>query len=112
MGRGSFGVVRLVKHKRTKNLYALKCLDKSNIKGKKQIQHVINERDILKRFVKSDFCCNIYESLQDEHNLYMLLDYLPGGELIRQIRKSVFMSEDNFQVLPGRDRIGCRKSAF
>lgn len=87
--------MRLVKHKRTKNLYALKCLDKSNIKGKKQIQHVINERDILKRFVKSDFCCNIYESLQDEHNLYMLLDYLPGGELIRQIRKSVFMSEDN-----------------
>lgn len=37
----------------------------------------------------------MYESLQDEQNLYMLLDYLPGGELIRQIRKSVCMSDDD-----------------
>ena len=37
----------------------------------------------------------MYESLQDEQNLYMLLDYLPGGELIRQIRKAVCMSDDD-----------------
>jgi hypothetical protein len=32
-------------------------------------------------FKVADFCCQIYESLQDEQNLFMLLDYLPGGEL-------------------------------
>lgn len=40
-----------------------------------------------------DFCCNIFESLQDQHNLYMVLEFLSGGELIKRIRKQVFMSE-------------------
>lgn len=44
-------------------------------------------------FNKDDFCCNIHETLQDDLNLYMVLDFLPGGELFKQIRKQVFMSE-------------------
>jgi len=63
LGRGSFGQVNLVQHKTTKRYFALKCLMKESIRGKKQIQHIKNERDILQKFDKDDFCCNILESL-------------------------------------------------
>ena len=49
----------------------------------------------MAQFKKSDFCCNIHESLQDPQNLYMVLDFLPGGELFKLIRKQVFMSEED-----------------
>ena len=87
LGAGSFGKVKLVIHKKSRQHYALKCLTKENIRGKKQIQHILNERDILTKFKKTDFCCNIHESLQDNQNLYMVLDFLPGGELFKLIRK-------------------------
>ena len=65
LGAGSFGQVKLVLHSKSRQYFALKCLTKENIRGKKQIQHILNERDILAQFKKSDFCCNIHESLQD-----------------------------------------------
>jgi serine/threonine kinase 38 len=46
-------------------------------------------------FEPNDFCCNLFDSLQDEHNLYLIMEYLSGGELIRLIRKSVFISESD-----------------
>ena len=47
LGHGSFGKVKLVKHKKSNKLFALKCISKDSIKGKKQIQHIINEKYIL-----------------------------------------------------------------
>lgn len=55
----------------------------------------MNEKDILSLFRPKDFCCNLYESLQDEHNLYMVIDFLPGGELIKVIKSHRFMSEED-----------------
>ena len=49
----------------------------------------------MAQFKKSDFCCNIHESLQDPQSLYMVLDFLPGGELFKLIRKQVFMAEED-----------------
>lgn len=93
LGQGAFGTVKLIREKKTGTYFALKCLTKANVRGKKQIQHIMNERDILQKFQPKDFCCNIHESSQDATHLYMLLEYLPGGELIKHIRKAVFMSE-------------------
>ena len=44
LGRGSFGQVMLVFHNLSKQYYALKCLYKDGIRGKKQIQHIQNEK--------------------------------------------------------------------
>ena len=46
------------------------------------------------QFNPKDFCCNIHETLQDELNLYMVLDYLPGGELFKLIKNQIFLSEE------------------
>lgn len=83
MGRGSFGIVKLVRNKVDNRFYALKCLSKQAIKSKKQIQHIQNEKNILQMWQPDDFCCGIFETLQDQRNLYMVLEYLSGGELIR-----------------------------
>lgn len=93
LGSGSFGKVKLVRHALSGELYAMKCLAKEAIRGQKQIQHIKNEKRILEKFKSKDFCCNIQETLQDEANLYMILDYLPGGELFKQIKNQVYLSE-------------------
>ena len=55
----------------------------------------MNEKEILKKFTVNDFCCNMIDTLQDEINLYLVIDYLPGGELFSLLKKQVFMSEDH-----------------
>ncbi len=47
----------------------------------------------MMKFSQTDFCCNIHSTFQDSKYLYMVIDYLPGGELSKIIKKSVFMSE-------------------
>ena len=48
-------------------------------------------------FKKDDFCCCMKGSFQDKDHLYMLMDYFSGGELIRLIRKQVFMGDDDIR---------------
>ena len=80
-----------MKHRRSNELYALKQILKERIRGDKHIQHVKNEKQILKDITQdlqrqnteASFFVNFVESMQDESNLYLLLEYLPGGELLQ-----------------------------
>ena len=49
LGTGTFGRVRLVKHKATGKFYALKALKKSEVIRLKQVEHIRSEKDILSR---------------------------------------------------------------
>jgi serine/threonine protein kinase len=94
LGKGSFGTVNLVRHIKTQALFAVKIIEKSRISSStKQIAHIINERDILKKLASSYYCVHISDTFQDEVNLYLLMEYLPGGELIRLIQKNRFIQE-------------------
>lgn len=55
----------------------------------------MNEKAILKKFGPQDFCCNIIDTLQDQLSLYLVIDYLPGGELFSLLKQQVFMSEEH-----------------
>jgi protein kinase A len=109
LGKGSFGKVKLIRHNRTNQYYAMKCLEKENIRGKKQIQHIQNEKSILKQFKKGDFCCSMYESLQDEHNLYIILEFLPGEELYKQIKKKMYINEEDSRFYLAEIILGVEK---
>lgn len=63
LGQGSFGIVKLVCDRETNQLFALKCLSKTMIRGKKHIEHIKNERFILTKFAPTDFCCTIKGSM-------------------------------------------------
>lgn len=87
LGTGSFGRVHLIQSKINKRYYALKVLKKAEIVKLKQVEHTNSERAILSR-VQHPFIVNLWGSFQDDANLYMVMDFIPGGELFTYLRKS------------------------
>ena len=80
LGRGSFGEVLLVRLKATKKVYAMKVLDKKLLKLKKQQTHTKTERDLMVK-INSPFIVNIKSAFQDENNLYLVSEFMQGGDM-------------------------------
>jgi len=87
LGTGTFGRVYLVKHKQSGKYFAMKILKKSEVVRLKQVEHVNSERQILSQ-LGHPFIVKLYKSFQDETCLYMLLEYVIGGELFSHLRKA------------------------
>lgn len=67
--------------------HALKILRKTEVIKLKQIDHVRHERAILAEVAGHPFITTLQASFSDRESLYMLLDYVPGGELFSYLRK-------------------------
>ncbi|KAH8996832.1 kinase-like domain-containing protein [Lactarius akahatsu] len=87
LGTGSFGRVHLVRSKHNLRFYAIKVLQKEKIVKSKQIDHTNNEQQMLLA-VQHPFIINLWGSFQDATNLYMVMDFVPGGELFTLLRRS------------------------
>nr|XP_036871345.1 serine/threonine-protein kinase 38 [Manis javanica] len=81
IGRGAFGEVRLVQKKDTGHVYAMKILRKADMLEKEQVGHIRAERDIL---VEADslWVVKMFYSFQDKLNLYLIMEFLPGGNYL------------------------------
>lgn len=79
--RYRIGQVRLVQKKDTGHVYAMKILRKADMLEKEQVAHVRAERDVL---VEADhqWVVKMYYSFQDPINLYLIMEFLPGGKLL------------------------------
>ena len=88
LGTGSFGRVHLVKYRGdTEEYYAMKVMKKSKIVELKQVDHTINERNILAR-LKHPFIVHLFCTFQDAHNLYFVMEFIVGGELFSILRRA------------------------
>uniref|UniRef100_A0A7S4L655 cAMP-dependent protein kinase n=1 Tax=Paramoeba aestuarina TaxID=180227 RepID=A0A7S4L655_9EUKA len=87
VGTGTFGRVWVVKHRKSEKFFALKQMRKKDIVRLRQVEHIANEKNILMS-VKHPFIVNMYASFQDAGHLYMLLEYVQGGELFSHLRKA------------------------
>ena len=85
LGTGSFGRVRLAKETATNRYVALKILKKAEILRLKQVDHILSEFSIL-RGLSHPFLVNLLAYTQDERYLYLVLEYIPGGELFTYMR--------------------------
>merc|ERR1712157_468769 len=86
IGRGAFGEVRLVQKKDTGNVYAMKVLNKRKMIDKEQEGHVRAERDILVE-AENPWLVTMYYSFQDKRNLYLIMEFLAGGDLMTLLIK-------------------------
>ncbi|DAZ95225.1 TPA: hypothetical protein N0F65_003460 [Lagenidium giganteum] len=99
IGRGAFGEVRLVRQKDTGEVFALKSMLKSAMVLKNQVGHVKAERDILALADNDNqWLVTLHYSFQDEHRLYMVMEYLPGGDLMGLLMKDDTLSEETTRL--------------
>uniref|UniRef100_A0A3B3ZXV1 non-specific serine/threonine protein kinase n=1 Tax=Periophthalmus magnuspinnatus TaxID=409849 RepID=A0A3B3ZXV1_9GOBI len=96
IGRGAFGEVRLVQKKDTGHIYAMKILRKADMLEKEQVAHIRAERDIL---VEADgaWVVKMFYSFQDKRNLYLIMEFLPGGDMMTLLMKKDTLSEEATQ---------------
>jgi protein kinase A len=87
LGTGSFGRVHLVQSKHNQRFYAIKVLKKAQVVKMKQVEHTNDERRMLQA-VKHPFLITLWGTFQDSKNLYMVMDFVEGGELFSLLRKS------------------------
>ncbi|TVY13690.1 cAMP-dependent protein kinase type 2 [Lachnellula arida] len=87
LGTGSFGRVHLVQSKHNQRFYAVKVLKKAQVVKMKQVEHTNDERRMLQE-VKHPFLITLWGTFQDSKNLYMVMDFVEGGELFSLLRKS------------------------
>ncbi|CAH0768861.1 unnamed protein product [Bemisia tabaci] len=86
IGVGAFGEVTLVRKIDTNHLYAMKTLRKADVLKRNQVAHVKAERDILAE-ADNEWVVKLYYSFQDKENLYFVMDYIPGGDLMSLLIK-------------------------
>ena len=93
IGRGAFGEVRLCKHVITNEIVAVKKMNKLEMHRKNQLNHIRAERDILVHS-NTNWIVQLKSSFTDNKNLYLVMEYLPGGDLMNLLIKLEIFPEE------------------
>eukprot|EP00796_Vickermania_ingenoplastis_P010850 gene10850-7516_t len=96
IGRGAFGEIFICsKHgDPTKQIYALKRLKKSDMLKREQVINVRSEKDVLaEAAARNPWIVTLHASFQDDEYLYMLMEYMPGGDMIT-VHEMFFVHRD------------------
>ncbi|KAI9325783.1 camp-dependent protein kinase [Zopfochytrium polystomum] len=93
LGTGTFGRVYLAKFRNTDQFYAMKSLKKAEVVKLKQVEHINSEKQILAQ-INFPFIVNLLCTFQDEKTIFMLLEYVVGGELFSHLRRAGRFSND------------------
>ena len=94
IGRGAFGEVHVCREKKTGEIVAIKKIRKDVLVLKNQIIHVRNEQQFLSK-VKNEWTVELKASFQEDDFLYLVMEFLPGGDLMNLlIKKDIFTEEE------------------
>lgn len=105
IGRGTFGKVSLVKYIENDQLYALKSMRKTKLAKVNYIQQILNEREILLKN-QHPFLVAAHFTFQTETKLFIVLDYVPGGELLKRLNVEGRFSEKRTQLYAAEILLG------
>ena len=93
LGKGSFGEVLLVRLKANNKYYAMKILTKKNVKLRHQEVHTKAERDLMVK-INCPFIVNIKFAFQDAVSLYIITEFMQGGEMFFHLHRERKFSEE------------------
>ncbi|KAJ3212715.1 hypothetical protein HK099_007672 [Clydaea vesicula] len=93
VGKGAFGKVRVVQHRKSNSIYALKYINKAQCIKMKAVENIIQERRLLEE-ISCAFVCNLRYAFQDEENMFMVIDLMLGGDLRFHLDRQGQMKEE------------------
>lgn len=93
VGKGAFGKVRVVQHKHTKTLFALKYINKAKCVKMKAVANIVQERRLLEE-IDHPFVVNLRYAFQDDENCFFVLDLMLGGDLRFHLDRAGAMTEE------------------
>ena len=97
IGRGAYGKVLLVRHKGTRKVYAMKVFDKDYLVQKGQVSYTHVERNIMAA-VRHPFLVQLRFALQTSDTLFLVMDFLAGGDLVTHLQRQGILTEDAARV--------------
>ncbi|EAY16833.1 AGC family protein kinase [Trichomonas vaginalis G3] len=97
LGRGTYGKVQLVKEKETGKLFALKTMSKRLLAESDQVEQTITERNVLLT-TKHPFLVCAHYTFQTDAKIFMVLDYVPGGELFGRLKEESLFAESRVRL--------------
>lgn len=92
IGRGAFGEVFVCKDREDEQIYAMKILRKAELVAKNQILNTLAERDFLTQS-NNPWSVQLVYSFSDTKNLYLVMEFLPGGDLMNLLIKRGVLTE-------------------
>ena len=92
IGRGAFGEVRVCRQISTGDIVAIKKMRKEDMLNKNQLMHVRTEKEIMT--ASNPWIVKLKYSFQDDFYLYLVMDFLPGGDLMNLLIKKEILTED------------------
>ena len=109
LGEGTFGIVKLVQDKKTKEKVAIKILEKKKIKTEEDKRRVQTEIEILQKMSHINVI-KAKKILKDSENIYIMMEYCEKGELFHYIEKEICLSNDEaacyfYQLINGLEYI-------
>lgn len=96
IGEGNFAIVLNVRDKKTNDMYALKIIDKSNCKGK---EHYIDAEVRVMKKLKHPHIISLILDVDQQNNMYLVLEYVSGGDLFDAITRVTRFSEDQSRIM-------------
>ena len=88
IGNGCFGKVMMVKFKKTDKIYAMKSIRKAHVVKNNKVRHTLAERNIMQK-ITHPFVMKLHYAFQNNGKLYMIMDYLNGGDIFYHLSISV-----------------------
>ncbi|EAY12892.1 AGC family protein kinase [Trichomonas vaginalis G3] len=105
LGRGTYGKVQLVKYKKTGQIFAMKSMSKRLLEEFDQIEQILTEKNVL---LKSTFpfLVSAHFTFQNEDKIFMVIDYVPGGELFSRLKEEQKFSENRARLYAAEIALG------
>ncbi|CAG8490652.1 11500_t:CDS:2 [Ambispora gerdemannii] len=94
IGKGNFGKVFQVRKRDTGRIYAMKVLHKQDLIERREVEHTLAEKNILIQAETCPFLVGLKFSFQTRTHLYLVTDFMNGGELFWHLQNEVRLSEE------------------